>query len=84
MSHSVYYATDVPIPGSLIMAEEQKHVNENILRLNTIRNEGLKIEAKKYPAKFLCQAECKLYELWGTTMMMFSIPYTHVTDPHPY
>lgn len=84
MSHAVYYATDVPIPGSLIMAEEQKHVDENLVRLNTIRNEGLKIEAKKYPLKILCQAECKIYELWGTTMMMFSGSYTHVTDPHPY
>jgi RHS repeat-associated protein len=83
-SHAVYYATDAPIPGSLIMAEEQKHVTENLVRLNTLKKEGEKIEAKKYPLKILCSAECKVFELWGLTMMMFSAPYTHVTDPHPY
>ncbi len=38
-SHPVYYATDAPVPGSLILAEEHKHVDENLVRLNTIKNE---------------------------------------------
>ena len=80
-SHAAYYATDAPVPGSLIMAEEQQHITENVVRLNTLKKEGEKLEAKKYPLKILCSAECKAYELWGFTMMVLSGPYTHVTDP---
>jgi RHS repeat-associated protein len=83
-SHTVYYATNASIAASLIRAEEQKHVDENLRRLEVIRIEGERIEQKKYPLKALCQIDCTAFEAWGITMMWFSQPYTHMTRPHPY
>jgi len=82
--HFVNYATDTSIPGDDIRREEEKHVTEDRRRLEVIRREGQRIEARRYSYKFLCEAECRAYEIWSFTMLLFSGPYTHVTDPHEY
>lgn len=81
----VYYTQDPPsFPKVHLLKEEMKHVKEDNIRLQMLRKEGPKIEAKQYPAKFLCLTECKIYEAWAYAMSLFSHLYTHLTDPHEY
>jgi hypothetical protein len=70
--------------GESHLNDEMKHVNKDPVRLQPLQPEGRRQEAKTYPLKVLCRAECNLYERWAWAMSFFSPFYTHLTDPHQY
>ncbi|HWS71803.1 MAG TPA: RHS repeat-associated core domain-containing protein [Thermoanaerobaculia bacterium] len=83
-SHTVFYATGTPVPEELIINEEQKHIDENLRRLDTIKRWGLALEKQRYQSHFLCSTACAAFKLDAWFQLVTSDFYVHVTEPHPY